>query len=96
MTIPNECFPSYFTDAQLDAINDLINESDLSQAAEYVPLYDSKCYILLGMLTNNCREILFMYICKNNWILKGKKPDGTEEDFLFPLSITCEKPGIIC
>lgn len=55
MTFPNECFPSYFTDAQLDAINDLINESDLSQAAEYVPLYDSKCYILLGMLTNNCR-----------------------------------------
>lgn len=40
VTFPNECFPSYFTDAQLDAINDLINESDLSQAAEYVPLYD--------------------------------------------------------
>lgn len=55
MTFPNECFPSYFTDAQLDAINDLINESDLSQAAEYVPLYDSNRYILLGMLTNNCR-----------------------------------------
>lgn len=55
VTFPNECFPSYFTDAQLDAINDLINETDLSQAVEYVPLYDSKCYILLGMLTNDCR-----------------------------------------
>lgn len=53
MTFPNECFPSYFTDAQLDAINDLINETDLSQAAEYVPINKSK--IWLGALKNNCR-----------------------------------------
>lgn len=53
MTFPNECFPSYFTDAQLDAINDLINETDLSQAAEYVPINESK--IWRGALKNNCR-----------------------------------------
>lgn len=58
MTFSNECFPSYFTDAQLDAINDLINEADLSQAAEYVLIYDSKCNILCGVLTNNCKSIL--------------------------------------